>query len=233
MERAGMSTTALRAVIFDLDGVLTDTAEYHYRAWQDLADEEGIPFDRQANEALRGLSRRESLLTMLGDRQVDEDRLEDMMDRKNRAYVTSLQDMSPDDLLPGALALIEQAEQLGLATAIGSSSKNAPFVLDKLGIRDRFAAISDGNTVERAKPAPDLFLAAAELLEVPPAACIVVEDAASGVDAALAAGMVALGVGPEERVGHAHHVFPTTADVDLSLVLTSWSARPPEVRDRP
>jgi beta-phosphoglucomutase len=208
-----------RAVIFDLDGVITDTAEFHYLGWQRLADETGIPFDREANEALRGLSRRESLVTLLGDRAVDEDELVEMMDRKNGYYVDSLGDMGPQDALPGAVELVETARERGLAVAIGSSSKNARLVLDKLGLTERFDAIADGRTVERAKPAPDLFLAAAELLGVEPAACIVVEDATSGVDAALAAGMTSVGVGPPERVGHAHHRFDTTADVDLDEVL--------------
>jgi beta-phosphoglucomutase len=208
-----------RAIIFDLDGVITDTAEFHYLGWQQLADEEGIPFDRAANEALRGLSRRESLLAMLGDRVVPEEQLLDWMERKNDYYVASLGDMGPEDALPGAVALLEDARARGLALAIGSSSKNARLVLDKLGLTDRFDAIADGTTVERAKPAPDLFLAAAELLDVEPAACIVIEDAASGVDAALAAGMLAVGVGPTDRVGHAHHRFDTTADIDLDEVV--------------
>jgi beta-phosphoglucomutase len=208
-----------RAIIFDLDGVITDTAEFHYLGWQQLADEEGIPFDRAANEALRGLSRRESLLAMLGDRVVPEEQLLDWMERKNGYYVASLGDMGPEDALPGAVALLEDARARGLKLAIGSSSKNARLVLDKLGLTDRFDAIADGTTVERAKPAPDLFLAAAELLDVEPAACIVIEDAASGVDAALAAGMLAVGVGPTDRVGHAHHRFDTTADIDLDEVV--------------
>jgi beta-phosphoglucomutase len=210
-----------RAVIFDLDGVITDTAEFHYLGWQRLADEEGIPFDREANEALRGVSRRESLEIMLGDREVPEDELLAMMERKNGYYVDSLGHMGPDDALPGAVELVEEARDRGLAVAIGSSSKNARLVLDKLGLTDRFDAIADGDSVDRAKPAPDLFLAAAELLGVEPAACIVVEDAESGVDAALAAGMVAVGVGPEDRVGHAHHRFDTTADIDLGVVLAA------------
>jgi beta-phosphoglucomutase len=213
--------TRHRAVIFDLDGVITDTAEFHYRGWQRLADEVGIPFDREANEALRGVSRRESLEIMLGDREVAEDELLEMMARKNRYYVDSLGHMGPADALPGAVQLVENARDRGLAVAIGSSSRNARLVLDKLELTDRFDAIADGDSVERAKPAPDLFLAAAELLGVEPEACIVVEDAASGVDAALAAGMVAVGVGPEDRVGHAHHRFDTTADVDLEVVLAA------------
>jgi beta-phosphoglucomutase len=213
-----------RAVIFDLDGVITDTAEFHYLGWQRLADEVGIPFDRDANEALRGLSRRESLLAMLGAREVPEDELAVLMDRKNGYYVDSLGEMGPEDALPGAVELVEDARARGLAVAIGSSSKNARLVLDKLGLTDRFDAIADGTTVERAKPAPDLFLAAAELLDTDPAACIVVEDAASGVDAALAAGMTAVGVGPDDRVGHAHHRFDTTADVDLDRILAPAEA---------
>jgi beta-phosphoglucomutase len=207
------------AVIFDLDGVLTDTAEFHYRAWQELADAEGLPFDRAANEALRGVSRADSLRLLLGGREVDEATFARMMAEKNERYVELLADMSSDDLLPGALELVEACRDRRLKVAIGSSSKNAPMVLDALGIADRFDAVADGTTVEVAKPAPDLFLAAARLLGVDPAACVVVEDAAAGVDAALAAGMTAIGIGPADRVGHAHLRFPSTADVDLDTVL--------------
>jgi 1,2-alpha-glucosylglycerol phosphorylase len=207
------------AVIFDLDGVLTDTAEYHYLGWQRLADEEDIPFDRQANEALRGVSRRESLLLLLDGRQVPDDVFDEMMDRKNGYYLDSLQDMSPADLLPGAVSLVVDAKRRGMKVAIGSSSKNAPFVLDRLGIAELFDAVADGNSVEQAKPEPDLFLAAAEMLGVPPQDCIVVEDAESGVDAALAAGMMAVGIGPEGRIGHAHHRFDATELVDLAEVV--------------
>jgi len=214
-----VSDARRRAVIFDLDGVLTDTAEQHYLGWQRLADEEHLPFDRAANEALRGLSRRESLLALLGDREIDEPTLETWMARKNDYYVASLADMSPADVLPGAVELVRDAKDRGCLVAIGSSSRNAPLVLDKLGITQMFDAIADGNSVERAKPAPDLFLEAARRLDVPPEDCLVVEDAASGVDAALAAGMVAIGVGPPDRVGHAHFRFDTPADVDLDVVL--------------
>jgi beta-phosphoglucomutase len=218
-----VSDADLQAVIFDLDGVLTDTAEFHYLAWQELADAEGLPFDRDANEALRGVSRADSLRLLLDGRQVPEDDFARMMASKNERYVELLADMSPDDLLPGALELVEACRDRGLRVAIGSSSKNAPAVLAALGIVDRFDAIADGTTVEVAKPAPDLFLAAARMLDVDPARCAVVEDAEAGVDAALAAGMVAVGVGPTERVGHAHVVFPTTAAVDVDAVL---AARP-------
>jgi beta-phosphoglucomutase len=208
----------VRAIIFDLDGVLTDTAEFHYLGWKRLADEEGLTFDRQRNDALRGVSRGESLLLVLGGREVDPDRFEEMMARKNRYYLELLEGLSARDALPGAVELVRAAKERGLKVAIGSSSRNASFVLERLGIADLFDAVADGHSVERAKPAPDLFLRAAELLGVPPASCLVLEDAASGVDAALAAGMVAVGIGPEERVGHGHHRFDTTATVDLDLL---------------
>jgi beta-phosphoglucomutase len=208
-----------RAVIFDLDGVLTDTAEFHYLGWQRLADEEDLAFDREANDALRGVSRHDSLSILLGDRQVDDAHFADMMERKNGYYLEYLQEMSPKDALPGAVSLVVDAKRRGLQVAIGSSSKNAAFVLEALGMSGMFDAVADGHTVENAKPAPDLFLAAAELLGQPPEACIVVEDAESGVDAALAAGMTAVGVGPHERVGHAHHRFDTTEQIDLTAVV--------------
>ncbi len=199
--------------IFDLDGVLTDTAEYHYRAWQKLADEEGLPFDRQANEALRGVSRRESLLIIIGKRQYSEAQIQEMMDRKNRYYVESIENISSEDLLPGSLAFLAELRQAGIKIAIGSASKNAHTVVEKLGIADRVDAIADGYSVQHPKPAPDLFLFAANQLGLEPARCVVVEDAAAGIEAALAAGMWAVGLGPSERVGAAHVVLPSLADV--------------------
>lgn len=198
----------IRGVIFDLDGVLTDTAEYHYRGWQKLADEEGLPFNREANEALRGVSRRESLMHIIGNRQYSESKIQEMMDRKNRYYVESIEDISPKDLFPGVLQLFDDLKQAGIKIAIGSASKNARTVVEKLGIGDKVDAIADGYSVDRPKPAPDLFLFAANLLGLQPAQCVVVEDAAAGVEAALAAGMFAVGIGPESRVGAAHVVLP-------------------------
>lgn len=209
----------VQAIIFDLDGVLTDTAEFHYRAWQQLADRYDLAFDREANEQLRGVSRSDSLRLLLGDRDVTGTEFEAMMAEKNATYVDALAGMGPNDALPGARALVDACRERGLRVAIGSSSRNARTVLDALELTDRFDAIADGDTVAAAKPAPDLFLAAAEMLEVAPAGCVVVEDAAAGVDAALAAGMWAVGVGPATRVGHAHLVYPATDDVDLDALL--------------
>ncbi len=198
----------IRGVIFDLDGVLTDTAEYHYRGWQKLADEEGLPFNREANEALRGVSRRESLMHIIGNRHYSESKIQEMMDRKNRYYVESIEDITSKDLFPGVLQLFDDLKQAGIKIAIGSASKNARTVVEKLGIGDKVDAIADGYSVDRPKPAPDLFLFAANLLGLQPAQCVVVEDAAAGVEAALAAGMFAVGIGPESRVGAAHVVLP-------------------------
>lgn len=215
----------IHGLIFDLDGVITDTAEYHYQAWQRLADEEQLPFDRQANEALRGISRRESLARILGSRVVSDEDAEEMMARKNGYYRELIATLTPADLLPGAEEILEAARERGLRLAIGSASKNAPEVLERLGIADRFDAVCDGNTVTRPKPAPDLFLAAARAIEVPAAACVVFEDAADGIAAGRAAGMRTVGIGPVERVGAADVTLTDgLRDVDLEDLLATLSA---------
>ena len=218
-------SSALDAVIFDLDGVITDTAEYHYRGWKRLADEQGWPFDRERNEQLRGVSRMESLDLILGDRELDPEEKLALADRKNRYYVESLEQVTPRDLLPGAHELLMQCKQAGLKVAIGSSSRNARNVLDRLQITDLFDAISDGNSVERAKPQPDLFLHAAAQLGAPPARCAVIEDAESGIAAALAGGMLAVGIGPPERVGAAHLRYDNVAQVRLEEILAAAARR--------
>lgn len=199
----------IRGLIFDLDGVLTDTSEYHYLAWKRLADQEGIPFDRQANDALRGVSRRDSLMILLGDRPATEGQIREMMERKNWYYQELIQSIGPENLLPGARELLIELKEAGLKVAIGSASRNARSVIQKLGISGWIDTVSDGHSVERQKPAPDLFLHAAAHLGLEPAQCVVVEDAASGVEAALAAGMWTVGSGPASRVGAAHVVIPS------------------------
>jgi kojibiose phosphorylase len=220
----------IRGVIFDLDGVLTETAEYHYRGWQRLADEEGIPFDRQANEAMRGLSRRDSLLHLLGGRPRTEEQIEEMMERKNRYYLESIKDISSADLLPGALELLDELRSAGIKVAIGSASKNAQEVIQRLGIADRVDSISDGYSVTRSKPAPDLFLHAAAQVGLAPEHCVVVEDAGSGVEAALAAGMRAVGLGPVERVGAADVVLPSLEGVHWPELLAKLSQSRPSLQ---
>lgn len=204
----------IRGVIFDLDGVLTDTAEYHYLAWQRLADEEGLPFNREANEQLRGVSRRDSLMRIIGYKSYSEEQIQEMMERKNRYYVESIENISPQDLLPGALNLLEELKESGVKIALGSASKNARSVIEKLGIADYIDVIADGYSVQNPKPAPDLFLFAASEMGLEAEKCVVVEDAEAGIEAALAGDMLAVGLGPESRVGKANVVLPSLSGVN-------------------
>src|SRR6187200_3186943 len=186
----------IQAFIFDLDGVITDTAEYHYRGWKRLAEEEGFAFTRDDNEDLRGVTRRESLMLILKGRAYPEQKILEMMERKNDYYLAFIREITPRDLLPGAKELLEEIHAAGLKNALGSASKNAIEVLDRLGIRSLFDAIADGHSVERQKPAPDLFLHAAGQLGLAPEDCVVVEDAAAGIEAANAGGFHSIGLGP-------------------------------------
>ena len=214
----------IHAFIFDLDGVLTDTAEYHFRGWKRLADEEGLSFTREDNEHLRGIPRRESLMLILKDRVYPEEKIQEMMERKNGYYLEFIKEISPRDLLPGARELLEEIRAAGLKNALGSASRNASEVIDRLGIHSLFDAISDGHSVERQKPAPDLFLYAAGQLRLSPAECIVVEDAAAGIEAARAGGFRSIGLGPPERVGKADAVFPSLAGIHLSDLLNTFDS---------
>ncbi|MDX9991932.1 MAG: beta-phosphoglucomutase [Anaerolineales bacterium] len=206
----------IRAFIFDLDGVLTDTAEYHYRAWKRLADDLKIPFTRADNESLRGISRRESLFLLLKGRPYPEAQLQEFMLRKNGYYLEFIREISPADVLPGARELLEAIRKEGLKSALGSASKNAREVIERLAISDLLDGIADGNSVARQKPAPDLFLYAAQLLGLPPAACIVVEDAAAGITAAQSGGFPTIGLGPAERVGAADLVLEGLKDIQIN-----------------
>jgi beta-phosphoglucomutase len=209
----------IQGFIFDLDGVITDTAEFHYRAWKRLADELGIPFSRQENEALRGIPRRESLLLLLKGRTLPEEQILDCMERKNDYYLEYIREINSANLLPGSIDLLHEIRSAGLKCAIGSASKNTCEVLERLGILELFDAIADGNSVERQKPEPDLFLFAASVLKLPPSAGIVVEDAAAGIEAALRGGFHIVGIGPRGRVGAAEKVFSSLDGVKLAMIL--------------
>jgi beta-phosphoglucomutase len=195
----------IQAFIFDLDGVITDTAEFHFLAWKQLADEEGIPFTREDNEQLRGVSRRESLRRMLKGRPIDEPTAEAWMERKNNYYKHYLETITPDNVLPGVMPFLKEAKEKGIRLGIGSASKNAKTVLERLGILNVFDGIGDGYSVVNTKPAPDLFVWVAGRLDVPPPQAVVFEDAEAGVEAALAAGFWAVGVGTA-NVARAHVV---------------------------
>ncbi len=211
----------IKALIFDLDGVITDTAEYHYLGWKKLAEEENIPFTREDNEQLRGVSRRRSLELLLKDKisAYTEEEIQEMMDRKNNYYQEYIKTVTADDLLPGIKGILTQLRQKDYKLAIASASKNAKPVVQNLGIEEFFNTISDGYSVEKTKPAPDLFLHTARNLGVEPGDCVVIEDAESGIEAALAAGMLAIGIGPAERVGKAHYRYDTVADINLEEIL--------------
>lgn len=195
----------IRAFIFDLDGVITDTAEFHFLAWKQLADEEGISFTREDNEQLRGVSRRESLNRMLKGKLITEETAQLWMARKNEYYVRFLGDITPDHLLPGVNRFLTSARQANIKLGIGSASKNARTVLERLEVIDLFDVIGDGNSVSNSKPAPDLFIWVAGGLSTPPTEAVVFEDAEAGVDAALKGGFWTVGIG-HSNIQHAHLV---------------------------
>ena len=208
----------IRALIFDLDGVITDTVEYHYRSWKRLADEEGLPFTRADNAALRSVSRRESLNRLLKGRAVDEATAQAWMARKQAYFITYLQAMTPADVLPGVRDLLDDAHASGIKTAIASSSRNARVVLEKLELTDQFEVICDAHCVVHTKPAPDLFLWTAGRLDVYPQHGLVIEDAEAGVTAARAGGFWVVGVG-DEGVERAHLRLPDLAGARFANLL--------------
>ena len=182
----------MKAVIFDLDGVICFTDEYHYRAWKAMADDMGIPFDRTVNNRLRGVSRMASLDIILEKYEgpaLSQAEKEKLAQRKNDIYRESLKEMSPADLSAEVKETLEGLRALGLKLAIGSSSKNTPFILGQIGLKDFFDAVSDGNNITRSKPDPEVFVKAAQMLDIAPEACLVVEDAVSGAQAGHAGGM--------------------------------------------
>lgn len=187
----------IQAVIFDLDGVIVSTDEFHYQGWQRLADEEGIHFDQQINHRLRGVSRMESLDILLerSPRQYNEQQKVELATRKNGYYVELLQKITPTDILPGAMDVLTGLRASGVKIAIGSSSRNSPMILGRIGLGSFFDATADGNDIKRSKPDPEVFLTAARRLNISPANCLVVEDASAGVEAAIAGSMKCLAVG--------------------------------------
>jgi len=208
------------AIIFDLDGVLTDTSEYHYQGWKRLADDLGIPFTREENDKnLRGVSRRESLMYIIRGRHYTEDQIQEMMDRKNRYYYEMIQKMTPNDLVPGGRELLQEIRQAGIKIAIASGSKNARTVLERLDINAYLNGIADGYAVSNSKPAPDIFVFAAGLLNTPTSQCLVLEDAEAGVEAAKKGGMLAIGIGPRDRFQGADNVLPGLANKTLHDLL--------------
>ena len=186
----------IKAVIFDLDGVIVSTDDCHYRAWKRMADEEGIYFDREINTRLRGVSRTASIDIVLemADREYSEDEKQALAEKKNNYYKKLICELTPNDILPGTMETLEELKKNGIKIAIGSSSKNTPIILKQIGLDTYFDAISDGNNITHSKPDPEVFLKAAEMLGVAPEHCMIVEDADAGIEAGQRAGMKTLSV---------------------------------------
>ncbi|EPE63552.1 beta-phosphoglucomutase [Exiguobacterium sp. S17] len=207
-----------------MDGVITDSAEYHYLAWKALGEELSIPFDREFNETLKGVSRTESLerILRLGGRENDfsTEEKEQLATKKNEHYVSLIENITPDDVLPGIEAFLSELKQAGYKIGMASASKNAFMVTRQLGLLDAFDHIVDAATVAQSKPHPEVFLKAAAALGVEPKGCIGVEDAVAGVEAIHGAGMFAVGIGDPSVLTEANIVFTDTTRLTLDNVLT-------------
>ena len=181
----------IKAVIFDLDGVIVSTDDCHYRAWKKMADEEGIYFDRKINNRLRGVSRMASLDIVLerADKKYSDEEKAALAERKNNYYRELICELTPNDILPGAADTLLKLKNSGIKIAIGSSSKNTPVILKQIGLDNFFDAVSDGNNITHSKPDPEVFLKAAEMLGISPEDCMIVEDADAGIEAGKRAGM--------------------------------------------
>ena len=186
----------IKAVIFDLDGVIVSTDNCHFRAWKKMAEEEGIYFDKKINNRLRGVSRMASLDIVLerADKEYSNTEKQVFAERKNNYYKELIKELTPDDILPGAIDNLKELKENGIKIAIGSSSKNTPIILKQIGLENYFDAVSDGNNISKSKPDPEVFQKAAEMLGVDAQYCMIVEDADAGIEAGKRAGMKTLSV---------------------------------------
>lgn len=208
----------IKAFIFDLDGVLVDTAVFHYQAWKRLANSLGADFSEEDNEKLKGISRIESLrliLSWIGQPKNPEE-MQKLATRKNEWYLELVGRMGPDDLLPGSKEILSALRKSAVKVALGSASKNARTILEKTNLIGFFDEIVDGNIVSLSKPHPAVFQKGAELLGVQPSECLVFEDAVAGVQAARNAGMKVIGIGDSAILAEADRVFPSLAHIQLS-----------------
>lgn len=216
----------LKAVIFDLDGVVTDSAKYHYLAWKELADGLNIPFDEEYNEKLKGVSRMESLELILKNGNAENNYSAEekarLADKKNEHYKELIKEITPADMLPGIENFLKEIKANNIKTALASVSKNAPFIIKQLQAEKYFDYIADAAAVPNAKPFPDIFLVGAEALEVKPENCIGVEDARTGIEAIHRAGMLAVGVGTPAEMEEADLVL-TTSELSLELIVDKFN----------
>jgi beta-phosphoglucomutase len=208
----------IKAVIFDLDGVIIDTAHYHYIAWKRLASEFNINLTIEQNEHLKGVSRMRSLEIILemGNINLPEEEKDRLADKKNSWFVEYIESIRPEEIFPGVIDLILAMKKKGMKIALASSSKNAARVIELLKIADLFDAMVDGTMIINTKPHPEIFLLAASKLGVVPSECVVFEDAVAGVEAAIAGGMKCVGVGDQERLGKANKVVARTGDFKVT-----------------
>lgn len=204
-------TNSIKACLFDLDGVLVDTAKYHYLAWKRLADELGFEFTEQDNERLKGVSRMASLdiLLSIGGVELDDAAKAELAERKNNWYVEMITKMDHSEILPGAIEFLEECRSNGIKVALGSASKNAMTILNNTGLTPYFDAIIDGTKTAAAKPDPEVFTLGASELGVTPEQCVVFEDAEAGIEAAQRAGMRSIGIGSQETLGKADLLIPS------------------------
>jgi beta-phosphoglucomutase len=207
----------IKAIIFDLDGVIVDTAHYHFVAWQRLAKELGVNFSLEDNERLKGVSRIRSLEIILeiGGITLPKEKMEEFAVLKNKWFLEYVSAIKPEEIFPKVKELIIEMKKQGYKIALGSSSKNAELVLELLKIKHLFDAIADGNMITKSKPNPEIFLLAASKLGVSPSECVVFEDAVAGVEAALAAGMKCVGIGSAEQLGKANLIIAKTGDFKI------------------
>ncbi len=210
----------VKACIFDLDGVIVDTAKYHYLAWKRLANEMGFDLTEEQNEQLKGISRMASLdiLLGIGNQVFDKKEKVELADRKNTWYRECIIKMKPDEIFPGVIDFLNQVKAAGMKSAIGSASKNAMTILEQLGIVDYFDSIIDGNKAQKAKPNPEVFLKASIELAVAPEHCVVFEDAQAGVEAAKNGGMFCVGVGSPEILGQANMVVAGLHEMKIEML---------------
>jgi len=210
-----------KACIFDLDGVIVDTAKYHFLAWKRLTDDLGIIFTEEDNERLKGVSRMASLdiILEIGGKKLAVSEKNDLADLKNKWYVERIARMTPDEILPGTLEFINELKRNSIKIALGSASRNTPMILERIGINNVFDAVADGNNVHKAKPDPEVFFKAAGMLGVEAARCAVFEDALAGVEAALNAGMICIGIGDRRILKNAHMVVGGLYEMDLDKLI--------------
>lgn len=211
----------IRGVIFDLDGVLVLTDELHFQSWQQLTAAEGIHFDRSINQRLRGISRMESLEIVLerATRKYTSAEKAALAERKNSIYLTYLQRLTPADLLPGVVDTLAELRRRRIKTAVASSSKNVPIIMERLGLHAWFDAVADGNDITRSKPDPEVFLLAARRLGLPPVECLVIEDAQAGIESARRAGMAVFGIGTPASLPGVARLAPDLAHVTVDELL--------------